>query len=270
MQHDHTPCVYVITNLVSGRQYVGCSVRPQSRWTAHRWRSRRSPRFPLHRAMANHGVDAFRFEIIEHCRNAAEMLERERLWIEVLGTLHPGGYNLTVGGEGVPGYQPSPELIARRAASICGTRWTDEARRRYSEQCKSRPVEHRQKISAALTGKSPTEATRQKLRTANLGKQQSAETIEKRVAKLRGRSHTEQARANMSAAQQGRAFAPGHRANISRTLAKLTDAQAAIVRFDALQLQGQEYAALFGVSEQTISGIRRGRTYRHVTSQDLH
>jgi group I intron endonuclease len=100
--------VYVITNKVNGKQYVGLdtSCDPEN----HRWKchinaaARGRSKYPLHRAIRKYGVKNFTAEIIQHCCTLKTLNAAERWWIKKLGTKTPNGYNLTDGGEGILGF----------------------------------------------------------------------------------------------------------------------------------------------------------------------
>lgn len=53
--------------------------------------------------MKSDGIDNFKFEIIEQVDNLL-LNEREKYWIKQYNSLAPNGYNLTVGGQGTPGF----------------------------------------------------------------------------------------------------------------------------------------------------------------------
>lgn len=93
--------IYLITNTVNGKIYVGQTKRNiESRWKEHR---RISPakiaKFgatPLFRAIKKYGVDAFTIEQLEECDNAL-LDEREIYWIDKLNA-RTIGYNIAKGG----------------------------------------------------------------------------------------------------------------------------------------------------------------------------
>ena len=175
------PCIYKITHRGSGRVYVGLTDKPNKRWISHLSAAKRGSRASLAitRAMHEHGIEHFDFEILETTSTYEDAIQREIYWIAKLKKLEPGVYNKMSGGTG--------------------------------------PVSHghRAKMSAAHRGKTVSTETRTKISEAHQGKKQSIETIAKVSAALRGRKITATARANMSAALRGRKFSPEHCARLS-------------------------------------------------------
>jgi hypothetical protein len=67
--------------------------------------------------MRKHGIEAFRFEIIACARTWAELCLLETILIVQYNSFgRPGGYNVTLGGEGTPGWIPSAEWRAKMSA----------------------------------------------------------------------------------------------------------------------------------------------------------
>jgi group I intron endonuclease len=91
--------IYLITNLINSKVYVGQTKRPKNRRWQH-WSEGRKPdsRNHLYRSMYEHGVENFRFEIIEEC-SMDNVNERERYWISHYRSCDPAvGYNKESGG----------------------------------------------------------------------------------------------------------------------------------------------------------------------------
>lgn len=88
------PVIYRVTCLIDGASYIGLTIRnPRARWTEHRSRSKTIDR-PLYRAMREHGLDNFHFEVIASAE-AGEIERLESWFIEKIGTLvERGGYNI--------------------------------------------------------------------------------------------------------------------------------------------------------------------------------
>jgi len=83
--------IYVITNLVDGKRYVGWTeVGLARRWTVHKCNSRTGETY-LYRAMRKYGTENFKIE--ELCEGSQDQE------IEMIKKLQPE-YNMTAGGDG--------------------------------------------------------------------------------------------------------------------------------------------------------------------------
>ena len=93
--------IYVITNQLNGKQYVGKTLNnPTQRFKQHCRDSKkeRCNKRPLYDAMNKYGIDNFSISIIEECSDI-EVNEKEIYWINKLNT-YSNGYNATKGGDG--------------------------------------------------------------------------------------------------------------------------------------------------------------------------
>ena len=93
--------IYLITNNINGKVYVGQSTNIERRWKEHRTRMKK-PTVEydslLHKAFRKYGIENFSFEVLEECL-IKDLDKREIYWIEVLNSNNPkSGYNLTKGG----------------------------------------------------------------------------------------------------------------------------------------------------------------------------
>ena len=98
-----TKDIYVITNLITGTQYVGQSKDAKKRFNAHK---KAKDNTLLHQAIITYGADVFELEVLDS--QVENFNEREKYWIKKLNTMYPNGYNMTKGGEGYP--HPNGEL----------------------------------------------------------------------------------------------------------------------------------------------------------------
>ncbi len=169
--------IYLLTNRLNGKQYVGQTRRPLEERLNEHQRNRRDALY-VDRAIRKHGFNNFSVEIIEVCFTATELNYWEIFWIAELRTKFPNGYNLTDGGEGSTGYITTPELSARLSAMRKGRPVSPAQRAKISAALKGRVFspEHCAAISAAKMGHSVSSATRAKLSAAGTGKRASAET----------------------------------------------------------------------------------------------
>jgi len=162
--------VYLITNTVSGRKYIGRkfyhTYRKRKRVRESNWRVYAGSCKPLKEDMQRMGKDKFTFEIICNYKTRGGV---------VSGEVHFQTDNDVL----------SPELLP------CGERLY------YNGQIGSvkfvtpdfLSAEHRAKISASNTGKTISAETRAKLSAANTGKTRSAEQRAKMSAAQAGEKH---------------------------------------------------------------------------------
>lgn len=86
--------VYVITNQIDGKSYVGQTTRTlEQRFAEHA-----KADSLLGNAIRRYGAENFSIEILAACETKAELDDKERLYIEKLNCKHPYGYNSTEGG----------------------------------------------------------------------------------------------------------------------------------------------------------------------------
>ena len=96
--------IYLIRNTLNGKGYVGKTEKTIARrFSQHEEWARRGSSFPIHRAMRKYGVENFMVtEIVSFESDFLNDLETG--FIGIYGTFAPGGYNLTLGGDGRSGY----------------------------------------------------------------------------------------------------------------------------------------------------------------------
>lgn len=94
--------IYVITNNVNNKKYVGQTKQPFARrWYKHRWIAAKGSPLPFHNSIRKYGKDNFSHEIVENNLSTQELAdEKERLWISSLNSNNKKfGYNLNSGGQ---------------------------------------------------------------------------------------------------------------------------------------------------------------------------
>lgn len=221
-------CVYVWTNQVNGKQYVGMSINPEDRKKSH-LSSIRSGKgcYSFHNAVRKHGVEAFTYEEVFWSDDRAELAAREIEEIARRGTFKDSskGYNLTPGGEGATAL--TPETEARRAAKIKVTLNRPELKAKMSANAKAvsaRPGvrEKRSAVMQAHNARPEVKADlseRFKAKNAEpafRAKQKAAyerpEVREKLAANSKAYWAKPEARAKQSAAQKARMSCPEERA----------------------------------------------------------
>lgn len=162
-------CVYVITNKVNGKQYVGKTIEGvEARWREHCLSAKRGSLHGIHRAIRKYGADAFVVEVLETSEDNNFLLEREVYWIATLET-YKRGYNMTPGGEGLTGQSGRPHTQeTRRKLSAAVKRWLSEnPHPNLGRKFGPTPEIVKWKLSASHRGKTISPETREKMREAN-------------------------------------------------------------------------------------------------------
>lgn len=146
-QHKRQPKasgVYVITNTLNCKQYVGMSVDIFSRWRSHA--IMKGGCRALYAAINKYGIDVFDFTILEHCSDRLLLPLKEVEYIDKLQTLSPLGYNLTVGGEGVV---PTDEIREEHSKRM-KAKWQDSDYRE-AQMLSLNSVDHKENQSQIST-----------------------------------------------------------------------------------------------------------------------
>jgi group I intron endonuclease len=129
--------IYCITNAVNGKQYVGQTVRTlEQRWQFHLRAAREFSGCALHSAIRKYGIEAFAIQQIDVAESQDELNEKEIHHVARLGTLAPGGYNLTSGGKQT---RLSEETCKKISEANKGRVISGEARRNMSKAVQFRP-----------------------------------------------------------------------------------------------------------------------------------
>lgn len=154
-------CIYLITNLINDRQYVGQDQTGDP--VNHRWKQHKTAaltgksEYPLHRALRKaHKNDkcwkGFKFEII--WRGPISLLhEKETYYIKKLHTFNRDplgnrGYNLTKGGEGCRGYKHTKST--KRQMSLLQQQWLLVPENKAARVAMMNTPEYKAAVSAGL------------------------------------------------------------------------------------------------------------------------
>lgn len=190
--------IYIVENVINGKQYVGQTTDPDARRRAHF--NGRSGCPVLQNAIEKYGSENFEFRILEEGSSLEELNQRETYWISELNTIRPQGYNIEQGG-------------AVREMSEHSKRKIGEANKKYV-----RTPEYREKVRQNTIGKKNpfygkrhTKRAKQKMREFRLNYTISDETRKKmseshigQPGPMLGRKHSAATRAKMSDQRRGK------------------------------------------------------------------
>ena len=152
-----TKCeIYQVTCVVNGKIYIGMSSQTtQLRWRSHLKEAKLGRRqYALYRAIRKYGSASFEVRHIATSFSWDDACELEKILIRERNSLCPNGYNVTTGGDGIPGIEI-----------------TEDTRR---------------KIGDASRGRKPSDETRQKLSAWQQGRKMKPEWVAKSVAAQQG------------------------------------------------------------------------------------
>lgn len=206
--------IYTITNLVTGRKYVGSSVDLDKRRQVHFRELRKGSHHSEHlqASWAKHGEHAFVFEVVEYVEDTFWLIPREQAWIDRLCSADGRyGYNVCPTAGNRMGTIAAPET-RQRQSDANRVRWASpEARQAHSESCKTWWVspEARKHRSDAYTARCASPEARKKLADANKIRWDAPGAREKHssTCKARGESLTSQ----LAEGSKSRWAAPGAR-----------------------------------------------------------
>lgn len=181
--------IYLRTNLVTGKQYVGQTENFKHRESCWKCLKYTYANQYIDNDRKEYGVENFKVEVIDHCETQEEAYELEEYYIKEYDTKYPNGYNLTEGGAGIKGFKHSEESRKKMSEALKGkhsspdtefkkgqTPWNkdksgcflEESRKKMSESHKGNtpwnkgiPLteEHKSKISMINKGKHLSEST---------------------------------------------------------------------------------------------------------------
>lgn len=180
----NSPGIYSITQLSTGRHYIGSAVQLERRIARHKsdFVANRHHNSRLQRAWNKHGESDFNFEVIETCGEDA-LIEREQFWIDSTNPF----FNILRHAKSAKGFKHTDTAKAKMS-SIQKAVWStisEEVRRErgsaHAERIRGRKAsdETKQKMSASKIGRSSTDEQRASFeRNKN-----SPQAIAKRAAK---------------------------------------------------------------------------------------
>ena len=208
--------VYLITNKINGKQYVGqhAGLDLEVYWRRNVWLALNNYQGKrlLYRAIRKYGEGNFEIVPLVIVKSKKEMDKYEIGLIAHLDLCNPEkGYNLTQGGGGSFGFKPDEETRQKMSKSHIGLKMPESHSRKLSERNKGNKYafgkkmteEHCQALIKINTGAKRSEDTRRKLSESHKGKILSEETKQRISESQKGRIFSEETKQKMSSAQKG-------------------------------------------------------------------
>lgn len=156
-------CIYLRTNTVNGKQYVGQTNDMKKR--DYQWFNTDMVYAGTYitNARNKYGTENFKTEILKECDTQEELNQWEQYYIKELNTKYPNGYNLTDGGYGRSGYKMTEE----QRLKMCGCGNPMYGVHRFGEDNpwygEHHTEESKKKMSEAKKGFKHSEESKQKM-----------------------------------------------------------------------------------------------------------
>lgn len=202
VEEDRSYCVYIHTNKINGKKYVGqtCQWPPEKRWKGGAGYHNSTY---FYRAINKYGWDNFEHQIIKQDLTLEEADDLEKSLIKLFNTVNPHGYNAKEGGANG---RPSEETKRKMSESNTGKRHSDETKKKLSEINTGRhhTEETKRKISESTKNKIVSDETREKLRIVNTGKHHSEESRKKMSRSQKIRMSSEEERIRLGELRRGK------------------------------------------------------------------
>lgn len=211
-------CLYRLI-FPSGKAYIGITARTAERRFAEHKKSAASGRkLAVNSALLKYGAESVQIETLV-VASWDYLVALEQRAIAAFGTKGDGGYNMTVGGEGVVGLTVSDETREKLRTAQTGKKLSDETRSKMRESSRARVItdDLREKFRLANLGKKNRPESIEKTRLANIGKKLQPHQIEQLRARSTGRIKTAAELEKLSAANAGRVMTEEHKANLRRS-----------------------------------------------------
>jgi group I intron endonuclease len=200
MNIDKIGSVYKIKCSINNKVYIGVTIQspPEKRWTSHlRYDKKHYRDKLLFRAFEKHGKGAFSFEVICQTKDIDYLKELEKIFIKEHNSYcnwKTGGYNMTLGGEGVWGLKHTPEskkIMSIKAKERCerigppngmaGKKHTKERKKQIS---KAMSEKYKVKGSHPSTGTNKTQEHKDKISKSLTGHKRGKKELEMRANKI--------------------------------------------------------------------------------------
>jgi group I intron endonuclease len=190
--------IYLRTNLVNGKHYVGQAKDIKERNYDWNNLNKRYAGKVINNARKKYGVDGFSFEILKECEDE-ELNYWEMYYIKMYNSKKPYGYNSTDGGDSA--YEMTEETRKKIGDAHRGKKLLEETKAKIGAANRGKKLseETKAKIGAASIGRKRSEETRKKIGDAHRGRKRPDI-----AAALRGMKRSEETKAKIADAKRGK------------------------------------------------------------------
>ena len=143
-ERDRITGIYMITNLINGKIYIGQSVDICERFRCHKIKDKKDNTY-LYNAFEKYGASNFRLQILIRCSYDRLDYYEIACIAEYNSCDRDIGYNRQLGGRGVGSGLHSEETKLKMSASAKANKWTDDHRENVINSNKSRVWSDKQK-----------------------------------------------------------------------------------------------------------------------------
>ena len=185
---ESTYKLYIATNVVNGKQYVGLSKEFTKRLVSHKCAKSKSV---FHSAIKKYGFDNFVFSHIADAFDLQSACDLERMLIQQHNTLFPNGYNLTVGGQiGPVGLKHTAE--SKQKISQANARRSDKVKNKFAnaQKGKIRSQEFKDNLSKIFTGRKHTPEAIAKIKASWEKRKQAKAITSTMINNLQNKEHS--------------------------------------------------------------------------------
>lgn len=250
--------LYLITNKINGKQYVGITVRSvQERFKEHC----NTTQSLLSKAIIKHGASNFTVETLRDCIDYDTLREDEVKEILKRQTISPLGYNIVAFNPDTFVSMSASDYRETLSKASKGKRKTSSHALNISKSRLNLKIKHSEetkaKLAAISTGKKLSEESRRKqsesMRLWHSQNKRSPETLEKMGRARRGATHTQEVKDHLSSLYKGKP-------NKNTRLTNLTfqDKDCILEKLSKKQTM-KSIAEEYSVSYDTIKEIKYGR-----------
>lgn len=145
--------VYKITNIVTGKCYIGITIQSlKARWEGHLAKMRSGDSRHLYCSMRKYGIDKFKIEQIDTANTIQELLEKEKYYVNMYNS-RMCGYNMTEGGDTNP--MSDIEVAKKhksRMRSLATREKISQTMKRKAKEGSLFSKEHRKHLSESALG----------------------------------------------------------------------------------------------------------------------